>query len=327
MSYNTPLLSDIRDIVVHRKERAVQEVDRVQVLTYWRIGKQIYEAELSKKNQTSKKRLLHSLAKHLASECDSRFDEEQLALFLRFYRAFPTTDALPSQLGWSHYQLLIRIESKQLLAYYTNEAVRNGWSSQQLKQKISHQRSSNENRKDAFATDCNVSQYVDDDVLLWNPTTLTFLGLKPKRTYCKKEPKVALTDHLQDFLLGLDSGFTIAGSSVLPLVEDHTFSVDLVCYHRLLRCFVLFKIKLRKLTCRDSEQLRTHINYFDRFKKQDFENPAVGVLLCTDKNNTAVKILLPRGHESIPASKYRLHLPTEQQLLDDLKIAMQILEG
>lgn len=148
---------------------------------------------------------------------------------------------------------------------------------------------------------------------------LEFLSLKHEDVYYEKDLESVLITHLQDFLLELGNGFSFLARQKRIHIGGDEYFVDLVFYNRLLQSFVLFEIKTHKLTHQDIGQLQMHVNYYDRLEKQDFENPTVGVLLCADKNDAMVKITLPENNKSIVASKYQLYLPSEQQLLDELK--------
>lgn len=148
---------------------------------------------------------------------------------------------------------------------------------------------------------------------------LEFLSLKHEDVYYEKDLESVLITHLQDFLLELGNGFSFLARQKRIHIGGDEYFVDLVFYNRLLQSFVLFEIKTHKLTHQDIGQLQMYVNYYDRLEKQDFENPTVGVLLCADKNDAMVKINLPENNKSIVASKYQLYLPSEQQLLDELK--------
>ena len=150
--------------------------------------------------------------------------------------------------------------------------------------------------------------------------------MRRESAYYEKDLESALITHLHDFLLELGNGFSFVARQERIHLEDDEFFVDLVFYNRLLQCFVLIEIKTDKLTHQDLGQLQMYVNYFDRFEKQHFENATIGILLCADKNDAVVKISLPENNKNIIASKYQLYLPTEQQLIDEVKREMQKLD-
>lgn len=149
---------------------------------------------------------------------------------------------------------------------------------------------------------------------------LEFLGLKREAAYYEKDLEQAIITHLQDFLLELGNGFAFIARQKRIHIEGDEFFADLVFYNRLLQCFVIIEIKTHKLTHQDLGQLQMYVNYYDRFEKKDFENPTIVILLCTDKNDAMVKISLPQHNKKIIASKYELCLPTEQQLIEAVKM-------
>ena len=156
---------------------------------------------------------------------------------------------------------------------------------------------------------------------------LEFLGLKRESAYYEKDLEQAIITHLQEFLLELGNGFSFVARQKRIHIDGDEFFIDLVFYNRLLQCFVIIEIKTTKITHQDIGQLQMYVNYYDRFEKQDFENSTIGILLCTDKNDAVVKITLPENNKNIVASKYQLYLPTEQQLIDEIKREIEKLDS
>ena len=148
---------------------------------------------------------------------------------------------------------------------------------------------------------------------------LEFLGLKREASYYEKDIESALITHLREFLLELGNGFAFVARQKRILLEDDEFFVDLVFHNRLLRCFVLIEIKTQKITHMDLGQLQMYVNYYDRCEKLPDENPTVGILLCAEKNDAVVKFTLPEDNANILTSKYQLYLPSEDDLLDEIK--------
>jgi predicted nuclease of restriction endonuclease-like (RecB) superfamily len=159
----------------------------------------------------------------------------------------------------------------------------------------------------------------DAKEIIKDPMVLEFLGLRRETAYYEKELEAAIITHLQDFILELGNGFAFVARQKRIHIDGDEFFIDLVFFNRLLQCFVIIEIKTTKLTHQDIGQLQMYVNYYDRYEKQDFENPTIGILLCTDKNDAVVKITLPENNSTIIASKYQLYLPTEQQLINELK--------
>jgi len=147
---------------------------------------------------------------------------------------------------------------------------------------------------------------------------LEFLGLERKASYYEKDLESAIISHIADFLLEMGKGFSFVARQKRILLEDDEFFADLVFYNRLLRCFVIVELKTEKLTHQDLGQLQMYVNYYDRLEKQEDENPTIGILLCTDKNDTVVKMALPENNTTILASKYQLYLPTTEELIKEI---------
>ncbi|MCO5237692.1 MAG: DUF1016 domain-containing protein [Chitinophagaceae bacterium] len=163
--------------------------------------------------------------------------------------------------------------------------------------------------------------------IIKDPMVLEFLGLKREASYYEKDLENAIITHLQDFILELGNGFAFVARQKRIHIEGDEYFVDLVFYNRLLQSFVVIEIKTQKLTHQDIGQLQMYVNYYDRYEKQSYENPTIGILLCTDKNDAMVKITLPKNNNTIIASKYQLYLPTEQQLIDEVKKEIEKLDN
>jgi predicted nuclease of restriction endonuclease-like (RecB) superfamily len=155
--------------------------------------------------------------------------------------------------------------------------------------------------------------------IIKDPMVLEFLGLKPNSNYYEKDLESKIISHLQEFILELGNGFCFMARQKRIHLEGDDFYIDLVLYNRLLQCFVIVEIKTGKITHQDIGQLQMYVNYHDRYEKKEHENPTIGILLCSDKNDAVVKISLPENNQTIVASKYLLYLPSEEQLLAELK--------
>ncbi|MGJ1317856.1 PDDEXK nuclease domain-containing protein [Sphingobacterium spiritivorum] len=163
----------------------------------------------------------------------------------------------------------------------------------------------------------------DAKEIIKDPMFLEFLGLKREASYYERDLETAIISHLQEFLLELGNGFSFVARQRRINLDGDDFFVDLVLYNRLLQCFVIIEIKTTKLTHQDIGQLQMYVNYFDRIEKLSHENATIGILLCTDKNDTVVKFTLPEEQKQIIASQYSLYLPTEKQLLEVVKKELQ----
>ncbi|HGO5848200.1 TPA: PDDEXK nuclease domain-containing protein, partial [Mannheimia haemolytica] len=256
-------------------------------------------------------------------EFGSGFCSRQLERYRQFYRAFPIATALRSQLNWTQYRRLIQISDSDKREFYLAESCKNNWSSRQLERQINsslYERLLLSNDKESvLAVARNEQQPVDPKQLIKDPMVLEFLGLKRESAYYEKDLEQAIITHLQDFLLELGNGFSFIARQKRLHLDGDDFFVDLVCYNRLLQCFVIFEIKTHKLTHQDLGQLQMYVNYFDRVEKLPHENATIGVLLCADKNDAVVKFSLPENQNKIFASQYQLYLPSEQTLIAEVQ--------
>ncbi len=326
------ILNEIHAIIAASKERAIRSVDIERVLMYWNIGKVIYEEELQGKDRADYGTyLIKTLAESLEPQFGSGFSYRQLNQFKQFYKVFPIGNTVCSQFTWSHFRIFIRIDNQDKREFYLVEAEKNNWTVRQLERQINSQLFErllvSNDIKNVLAIAREEKQPVDAKEIIKDPMVLEFLGLRREAAYYEKDVESAIITHLQDFLLELGNGFSFVARQKRINIDGDEFSVDLVFYNRLLQCFVIIEIKIDKLTHQDIGQMQMYVNYYDRFEKQDFENPTIGILLCADKNDAMVKITLPENAKNIIASKYQLYLPTEQQLINELKKEIQKLDA
>lgn len=318
---NTTLISQIKAVIFASQERAIRAVDHERTMMYWHIGKYIFEEEQQGKDRAEYgKYLIEYLAKQLEPEFGSGYGHRQLRRFRQFYRQFPIVSAVRTQLNWTQYKLLISIEDSDKRDFYIAESIKNHWTSRQMERQINsllYERLLMSNDKESVLAVARGEKQVSDvKEIVKDPMFLEFLGLKRESSYYEKDLEQAIITHLQDFLLEMGNGFSFVARQKRILLEDDEFFVDLVFYNRLLQCFVIIEIKTHKLTHQDVGQLQMYVNYHDRIEKLPHENPTIGILLCTDKNDTVVKFSLPENEKQIVASKYELVLPTEKQLVE-----------
>ena len=316
-------VDEIRAIIDQARHHAVRSIDRTRVLMYWNIGKRIFEKEQQGKERADYgSYLLKTLSRNLTPAYGSGFSVRQLEICRKFYRTYPIANTLCSQLNWSQYKLLIAIPDKDKREYYQLEAVNEGWSKRQLERQINsmlYERLLMSNDKEKVLAVARKERTPESPLeIIKDPMVLEFLGLERKPAYYEKDLESALISHIADFLLELGKGFSFVARQKRLLIEDDEYFADLVFYNRLLRCFVVIELKTHKLTHQDLGQLQLYVNYYDRYEKQPEENPTIGILLCTDKNDTAVRLTLPEDNKTILASKYQLYLPTSDQLIEQI---------
>lgn len=318
------LVSEIRSIIESARTNAVRSVDFCRVQMYWQIGRRIVEEELGGQARAEYgKSLIKNLAKELEPEFGSGFGKRQLDYSKKFYLEFPIVHTLYAQLNWSQYKWLLDIADKDKREYYILETINNCWTARQMKRQINsmlYERLLLSNDKESVLAMARKERAPEaPQEIVKDPMVLEFLGLEKKAHYYESDLETELINHLQEFILELGNGFTFVARQKRIILEDDEFFIDLVFYNRLARRFVIFELKTGEVTHQDLGQLQMYVNYYDRTEKLPEENPTIGILLCTAKNDTLVKMTLPSDNNTIVASKYQLYLPTEQQLIAEVE--------
>ncbi len=318
------LASEIRSIIETSRSNAVRSVDFCRVQMYWQIGRRIVEEEQGGSARAEYgKGLIKNLAQEIEPEYGSGFSYRQLNFARQFFLEYPKVNALRSQFNWTQYRALIQIPDKDKREYYELEAANNCWTARQMQRQINsmlyeHLLLSND-KESVLAMARKERAPEAPQEIVKDPMVLEFLGLEKKAHYYESDLETELINHLQEFILELGNGFTFVARQKRIILEDDEFFIDLVFYNRLARRFVIFELKTGEVTHQDLGQLQMYVNYYDRTEKLPEENPTIGILLCTAKNDTLVKMTLPSDNNTIVASKYQLYLPTEQQLIAEVE--------
>ena len=316
-------ISEIRAIIDHARSAAIRSVDFRRVQMYWSIGRRIFEEEQQGKERADYGTyLIRHLAKELEPEYGSGFSVRQLEQSRQFYRTYPIANTLRSQLNWSQYRRLIQIDDPDKREYYELESVNNAWTARETERQINsmlYERLLLSNDKESVLAVARNQRIPESPTeVIKDPMVLEFLGLERRASYYEKDLESAIISHIAEFLLEMGKGFSFVARQKRVLLEDDEFFADLVLYNRLLRCFVIVELKTGKLTHQDLGQLQMYVNYYDRCEKQEDENPTIGILLCSDKNDTVVRMALPEDNTTILTSKYQLYLPTTEQLIREI---------
>ena len=323
------LVGEIKQIINDARAHAIRSVDFCRVQMYWAIGQRIVEKEQQGKERADYGTyLIKRLAQEIEPEYGSGFGERQLKFCRQFYKTYPNGNALRSQLNWTQYRMLIQISDPDKREYDELEAVNEGWTGRQLERQINsmlYERLLFSNDKESVLAVARKERTPETpQEIIKDPMVLEFLGLERKTAYYEKDLESAIISHITDFLLEMGKGFSFVARQKRLLLEDDEFFADLVFYNRLLRSFVVIEIKNHKITHQDLGQLQMYVNYYDRYEKQPDENPTIGILLCTEKNDTMVRLALPENNNTILASKYQLYLPTEEQLRTEIERQKQL---
>lgn len=325
------LTGRISSIIETARNRVRTVVDTEMVRAYWEIGREIVEDE-----QQGEKRagygeyLLKNLSRELITRHGKGFDYSNLKNMRQFYLAYPIGDALRSQLSWTHYRLLMRHDDPQKRSFYEIESATNNWSTRELERQMNsmlYERlalSRDTEGIKELAREGQVLKNASD--MVKDPYILEFLGLPQERRLLEKELEGALIDKLQQFLLELGKGFSFVARQRRITLDGRHFFIDLVFYNYILKCFVLIDLKTGELMHQDIGQMQMYVNYFTRELMNEGDNPPIGILLCDTKSEAVVRFTLPEGNNQIFASRYKLYLPTEQELAAELHRERQALE-
>lgn len=271
------------------------------------------------------------MSKQMTQDFGKGFTVANLKNMRQFYLTFPNSYALRSYLSWTHYRLLMRVENENAREFYTQEAVKSQWSTRQLERQINsffYERLLSSKNKEQIAAEIQTLEPAKkpEDVIR-HPYVLEFLGLKPNDDFYESNLEQALITHLQKFLLELGRGFSFVARQKRITFDGRHFRIDLVFYNYILKCFVLIDLKVGNLTHQDLGQMQMYVHYYERELMNEGDNPPIGIVLCADKSESVVKYTLPENETQIFASKYKLYLPSEEELLRELNQEYQALEA
>ena len=336
MAENQEFYQGISNLLETARKQAKTAVNTAMVYTYYEIGRRIVEEEQHGENRAAYgQQILQGLSDHLTKAFGKGYSVGNLKNIRQFYMVFSNDQIgetvfsqfsnLPAvstgrkfYLSWSHYLKLMRIKNVDERHFYEIEAAKNDWSLSELKRQYDsslYERLALSGDKEKVLQLAHKGQVVETPAdAVKDPYVLEFLGLPELPVYSESELETRIIDHLQQFLLELGTGFAFVGRQVRFTFDEEHFRVDLVFYNRLLRCFVLFDLKIGELKHQDIGQMQMYVNYYDRKVKLPEENPTIGIVLCKDKNNAVVEMTLPEDNTQIFASKYETVLPSKSEL-------------
>jgi len=320
------LVTDIQNILHTARTKSYAAVNFAMVEAYWQIGRRIVEEEQRGKGRADYgAQLIQSLSKSLTDDFGRGFSGANLRSFRQFYLTFPDAEicyTLCSKLSWSHCRLIMRVDNPKAREYYLKEAAEQNWSVRVLERNIHtlyyERLLASRDKKSALEKEANFEKQSPADFIK-DPYVLEFLGLPEDPMVSEEEMETAIITKLQKFLLELGKGFSFVGRQVRVSTETSHFYVDLVFYNFLLKCFVLIDLKVDKLTHQDVGQMDMYIRLYNDLKRTEGDNPTIGIILCTNKDETIAKYSVLKDSEQIFASKYRLVLPSEEELQAELE--------
>jgi predicted nuclease of restriction endonuclease-like (RecB) superfamily len=324
MTINENLYVEIKTLIEYARSTIVKSVNLAMVITHWEIGRRIIEEEQNGQERAVYGQfLIKNLSEKLTQEFGKGFDARELRKMRQFYTYFPIRDALRPELTWTHYRLLLRVEDTLARAFYMAESIEGSWSSRQLERQISsfyYQRLLSSQDKNLLQTEANnANKTLKPTDFLKDPFVLEFLNIETM-DYREKDLEDAILDNLQAFILELGKGFSFVARQQRIITEaGKLYKIDLVFYNYLLKCFVLIDLKIGTLEPQDVGQMDMYVRLYEDQKKPQGDNPTLGIILCSQRDDTVVKFSVLNGSEQLFASQYQLYLPTTEQLKDWLE--------
>jgi predicted nuclease of restriction endonuclease-like (RecB) superfamily len=332
MTANT-LFIDVLQILQTARKKTYSLINNEMVQAYWLMGKRIVEEEqLGEQKASYGEAILKTLSVALTSELGKGFSYANLCNFRQFYLIYPDSSilyALRSTLSWTHHRMIMRVENPNAREYYLKECAEQMWSTRTLERNLNtfyYERLLSSKDKQAALEDSKTLDKSNPDEFIKDPYVFEFLNMPEPVTANEQEIESALLQNLQQFLLELGKGFSFVGRQFRISTETSHFYIDLVFYNYLLKCFVLFDIKTTKLSHQDTGQMDMYIRMFDDLKKQDNDNPTIGIILCAEKDETVVKYSILKDNKQLFATKYMPYLPTEAELIAEIEREKRMIE-
>jgi predicted nuclease of restriction endonuclease-like (RecB) superfamily len=320
----TTLKEQIKEILSQGRQKAIKSVNTILLHTYWSVGKYIVEYEQQGKQKAEYgKELLTRLAQDLTLEYGKGFSRSNLFQIRSFYLKFPKVQTLSEQLSWSHYVELMKVENELELSFYLKECEQENWSVRELKRQMKsmlfHRIALSREKKEILELAQKGSSVAKAEDILKEPYVFEFLGLPEQTRYLESELEQRLIDNLEKFLLELGKGFAFIGRQYKINIGSRHFFVDLVFYHRILKCFVLIDLKRGEVEHNDIGQMNMYLNYFESEENVEGDNPPIGIVLGAYKDHILVEYATKHLTNQLFVSKYQLYLPNKEELEEELE--------
>ena len=327
MEISNNYINEIKKILKNARQKAYTAVNSAMVEAYWEIGRRIVEEEQNGKERAEYgKEILQNLSKELTEEFGKGYSYRTLREIRQFYLMFSDFEkwrTVSAKLTWSHFQKVLRVSDEKARIFYLTEAAENMWSVRTLDRNIS---TLYYNRIVASVDKKTVEDEMKEKIkslqteeFIKNPVVLEFLDLPANMSYTESQLEKALTDDIQKFMMELGKGFAFVERQQHIRTENSDFYIDLVFYNYILKCFVIVELKTEKLTHQDIGQLDMYVRMYDDLKKQENDNPTIGLLLCTETDRTIIKYSVLNDNKNLFASKYVNYLPSEEELINEIE--------
>ena len=335
MGISNNYINEIKKILKNARQKAYTAVNSAMVEAYWEIGRRIVEEEQSGRERAEYgKEILQNLSKELTEEFGKGYSYRTLREIRQFYLMFSDFEkwrTVSAKLTWSHFQKVLRVSDEKARIFYLTEAAENMWSVRALDRNIS---TLYYNRIVASIDKKTVEDEMKEKIkslqteeFIKNPVVLEFLDLPTNMFYTESQLEKALTDDIQKFMMELGKGFAFVERQQHIRTENSDFYIDLVFYNYILKCFVIVELKTEKLTHQDIGQLDMYVRMYDDLKKQENDNPTIGLLLCTETDRTIIKYSVLNDNKNLFASKYVNYLPSEEELINEIERQKTLFES
>ena len=335
MEISKNYINEIKTILKNARQEAYTAVNLAMVEAYWKIGRRIVEEEQSGRERAEYgKEIIKNLSKELTEEFGKGFGERNIRNIRQFYVLFSDYEkwkSLISKLTWTHIQKVLRVSDEKVRIFYLTEAAENMWSVRTLDRNIStlyyNRIVASIDKKIVENEMKEKTKKLQAEEFIKNPVVLEFLDLPTNMSYTENELEKALTDDIQKFMMELGKGFAFVERQQHIRTENSDFYIDLVFYNYILKCFVIVELKTEKLTHQDIGQLDMYVRMYDDLKKQENDNPTIGLLLCTETDRTIIKYSVLNDNKNLFASKYINYLPSEEELINEIERQKTLFES
>ncbi len=327
ISSASTIVDDIKTIINNGRAAAYSAVNSVMISTYWNIGRRIVEEE-QHGNQRAEygKNLINLLAAELTNEYGNGFSARYLRAFRQFYLIVPNYEIWKSRfpnLLWTHIFRTLRLNDETAIRWYLETASREMWTVRTLDRNISTQYYERHFQQPALPSQSD-EQGISANELIKSPIVAEFLGLKQNVHYSESDLESAIIEHIQEFIMEMGRGFAFMKRQQLIRTDAQDYFIDLVFYNVVLKCYVLVDLKVGKITHQDVGQMDMYVRMYDELKRTDGDNPTIGIVLCSETDADIARYSILKGNEQIFASKYKLYLPTEEQLRTEIEKQKEI---
>ncbi len=335
MGISNNYINEIKKILKNARQKAYTAVNSAMVEAYWEIGRRIVEEEQNGKERAEYgKEILQNLSKELTEEFGKGYSYRTLREIRQFYLMFSDFEkwrTVSAKLTWSHFQKVLRVSDEKARIFYLMEAAENMWSVRTLDRNIStlyyDRIVASIDKKTVEDEMKDKTKKLQAEEFIKNPVVLEFLDLPTNMSYTESQLEKALTDDIQKFMMELGKGFAFVERQQHIRTENSDFYIDLVFYNYILKCFVIVELKTEKLTHQDIGQLDMYVRMYDDLKKQENDNPTIGLLLCTETDRTIIKYSVLNDNKNLFASKYVNYLPSEEELINEIERQKTLFES